>query len=282
MKERVEQVRQQRSTAARGRDRRLIPTVGIVGYTNAGKSTLLNSLVGSEVAQGRGQAVRDARPDVAPGQARRRPDGDRHRHGRLHPQAAAPARRRVPGDARGGQPGRRPHRGRRRLGSAPARAPGHGPDRPRRAGRRATSRGSWRSTRRTSSRRRRGTATRRRRRSRGRVLVSALTGFGLDTLRAEMAALLASLWVDVDVRVPYTAGELLARVRERGHGRARLRRPGRPRPRPGGAGAGGRAHLDGRTMGRVAPRRREQRRRADADRVTDWLRRAGRGRSPHD
>src|SRR5919112_4447842 len=51
MKERVEHVRQQRATAARGRDRRLWPTVGIVGYTNAGKSTLLNALVGSEVAR---------------------------------------------------------------------------------------------------------------------------------------------------------------------------------------------------------------------------------------
>src|SRR5438445_12392853 len=51
MKERVEQVRQQRATAARGRDRRLWSTVGIVGYTNAGKSTLLNALVGSEVAR---------------------------------------------------------------------------------------------------------------------------------------------------------------------------------------------------------------------------------------
>ena len=82
MKERVEQVRQQRATAARGRDRRLWPTVGIVGYTNAGKSTLLNTLVGSEVATRRGQAVRDARSDQPPGQARRRPDGDRDRHGR--------------------------------------------------------------------------------------------------------------------------------------------------------------------------------------------------------
>ena len=50
----------------------------------------------------------------------------------------------------------------------------------------------------------------------GEVLVSALTGFGLDTLRAEVAAVLASLWMDVDVALPYAAGELLARVRERG------------------------------------------------------------------
>src|SRR5512146_1720007 len=51
MRERVEDVRRARATAARGRDRRLFSTVGIVGYTNSGKSTLLNSLVGSEVAR---------------------------------------------------------------------------------------------------------------------------------------------------------------------------------------------------------------------------------------
>ena len=50
LQERVEQVRQQRDTAARSRDRRLVPTVAIVGYTNAGKSSLLNALVGSEAA----------------------------------------------------------------------------------------------------------------------------------------------------------------------------------------------------------------------------------------
>lgn len=49
-KERVEEVRQRRETAARARDRRLLPTVAIVGYTNAGKSTLLNALVGDEAA----------------------------------------------------------------------------------------------------------------------------------------------------------------------------------------------------------------------------------------
>jgi GTP-binding protein HflX len=50
----------------------------------------------------------------------------------------------------------------------------------------------------------------------GSVLLSALTGFGLDALRDEVAALLAALWEDIDVAVPYAAGELLARVRERG------------------------------------------------------------------
>jgi GTP-binding protein HflX len=48
------------------------------------------------------------------------------------------------------------------------------------------------------------------------VLISALTGYGLETLRARLAATLGELWVDVDVIVPYTAGELLARIRERG------------------------------------------------------------------
>ena len=48
------------------------------------------------------------------------------------------------------------------------------------------------------------------------MFVSALTGYGMDTLKAALSALLASLWVDIDVHVPYTAGELLARIRERG------------------------------------------------------------------
>ena len=47
---RVDEVRQRRETAARARERRLLPTVAIVGYTNAGKSTLLNALVGDDAA----------------------------------------------------------------------------------------------------------------------------------------------------------------------------------------------------------------------------------------
>ena len=45
-RERVEEVRRRRETAARARERRLLLTAAIVGYTNAGKSTLLNALVG--------------------------------------------------------------------------------------------------------------------------------------------------------------------------------------------------------------------------------------------
>jgi len=50
----------------------------------------------------------------------------------------------------------------------------------------------------------------------GTVLISAVTGYGLETLKAELSALLASLWVEVDVAIPYRAGELIARIRERG------------------------------------------------------------------
>jgi GTP-binding protein HflX len=47
MKARVDQVRRIRETGAKARTAGGVPTVAIVGYTNAGKSTLLNSLVGS-------------------------------------------------------------------------------------------------------------------------------------------------------------------------------------------------------------------------------------------
>jgi GTP-binding protein HflX len=47
MKARVDQVRRSRETGAKARAAGGVPTVAIVGYTNAGKSTLLNSLVGS-------------------------------------------------------------------------------------------------------------------------------------------------------------------------------------------------------------------------------------------
>ncbi len=44
-------VRRQRSTQRAGRQRHLWPLASIVGYTNAGKSTLLNALTGAEVLE---------------------------------------------------------------------------------------------------------------------------------------------------------------------------------------------------------------------------------------
>jgi GTP-binding protein HflX len=47
--EELETVRRQRSTQRQGRQRQLWPLASIVGYTNAGKSTLLNKLTGAAV-----------------------------------------------------------------------------------------------------------------------------------------------------------------------------------------------------------------------------------------
>jgi hypothetical protein len=45
---------------------------------------------------------------------------------------------------------------------------------------------------------------------------SALTGAGIEEVRAAIAEVLGELWSEIDLAVPYTQGELLARVRERG------------------------------------------------------------------
>lgn len=45
----LETVKRHRSTAARQRERKQVPTVALVGYTNAGKSTLLNALANANV-----------------------------------------------------------------------------------------------------------------------------------------------------------------------------------------------------------------------------------------
>jgi GTP-binding protein HflX len=49
LKDELEDVRRQRARYRRKRRQAAIPTVSIVGYTNAGKSTLLNELAGSDV-----------------------------------------------------------------------------------------------------------------------------------------------------------------------------------------------------------------------------------------
>lgn len=49
IQKRLEKVDKQRGQGRRARHRSEVPVVGLVGYTNAGKSTLINALTGSEV-----------------------------------------------------------------------------------------------------------------------------------------------------------------------------------------------------------------------------------------
>ncbi len=215
MKERVEHIRQQRETAARGRDRRLWPTVGIVGYTNAGKSTLLNSLVGSEVALAEDKLFATLDPTsrqvkLGDGQTAIVTDTVGFIH-KLPHQLVDAFRATLEEvnradvlievvDASDG------HMDEHRATVQTVLDDLGAGDKPRLV---AFNKADLLDAAALDGGAPAPAIV-------GTVFVSATTGYGLDTLRAEVAALLASLWVDVDVALPYAAGELLARVRERG------------------------------------------------------------------
>jgi GTP-binding protein HflX len=215
MKERVDDVRRARETAARGRDRRLTPTVGIVGYTNSGKSTLLNALVGSEVALADNRLFATLDPTsrqvrLGDGQSVIATDTVGFIH-KLPHQLVDAFRATLEEVNRAdvllevvdiADPHAAEHRATVQVvldelgaGQKPRLLVLNKVDQVDRTALDSEAPGLTVA---------------------GAVMISALTGYGLDTLRVELAALLASLWVAVDVRLPYAAGELLARVRERG------------------------------------------------------------------
>jgi len=214
MKERVEAVRQQRQTTARGRDRRLFSTVAIVGYTNAGKSTLLNALVGSEVAKAEDKLFATLDPTsrqvkLGDGQTAIVTDTVGFIH-KLPHQLVDAFRATLEEVTRSDV-----------LVEVVDAADAHAPEHRATVQQVLEDLGAGDKPRLTAFNKADllypGTdGSLPAPRVSGTVLVSATTGFGLDTLRAEIAALLASLWEDLDVTVPYAAGELLARVRERG------------------------------------------------------------------
>ena len=215
LRERVEGVRRQRETASRSRDRRLVPTVAIVGYTNAGKSSLLNALVGADAARAEDKLFATLDPTsravrLGDGQSAIVTDTVGFIH-KLPHQLVDAFRATLEEVTRADillevvDASDRHAEEHRSTVQAVLEELGAG-DKPRVVAynkadllRDAARDGGAPSP-------AVGEA----------VLVSALTGYGLDTLRAALSTLLAELWVDVDVAVPYTAGELLSRVRERG------------------------------------------------------------------
>ncbi|CAN5782430.1 GTPase HflX [soil metagenome] len=215
LRERVERVRRQRETAARARDRRLMPTVAIVGYTNAGKSSMLNALVGSNEALAEDRLFATLDPTsrlvkLGDGQTVVVTDTVGFIH-KLPHQLVDAFRATLEEVTRADvlleivDVSDR-HAAEHRLTVQQVLDDLGAADKPRLL---AYNKADLVDPMAQDGDRPAPYIA-------GSVLVSALSGFGMDVLRARLASLLAELWEDVDVSLPYSEGELLSRVRERG------------------------------------------------------------------
>jgi GTP-binding protein HflX len=215
LKERVEHVRQQRETAGRSRDRRLVPSVAIVGYTNAGKSSLLNALSGREAARAEDQLFATLDPTsrqvkLGDGQSVVLTDTVGFIH-KLPHQLVEAFRATLEEVSRADLllevvDGFDVHAPEHRATVQAVLTELDAGDKPRVVALNKADRYDAAIAAPDVPAPMLGDV----------VPVSAVTGYGLDTLRLRLAAAMAGLWESVDVTLPYAEGELLARIRERG------------------------------------------------------------------